>query len=167
MAIAIDPVCGMEVDTATSLLSFEHEGTTYWFCGKGCLLEFKDDPDKYLARGLHARRCEPPDKSQLSGHAGYCRSADRSGTPRRDRPADLVPVRRLEVPDGAAAFVPGQARLGRDPLDRPRNGHRGSALGLSRIDQLRLPATAAGSDDRPRSRSGPTPTMVALIRVAR
>ena len=29
-----------------------------------------------------------------------------------------------------------------DPLDRPRNGHRGSALGLSRIDQLRLPATA-------------------------
>ena len=48
MAIAIDPVCGMEVDTATSSLSYEHEGTTYWFCGKGCLLEFKDDPDKYL-----------------------------------------------------------------------------------------------------------------------
>lgn len=48
MATAIDPVCGMEVDTATSLLSYEHDGTTYWFCGKGCLLEFKDDPDKYL-----------------------------------------------------------------------------------------------------------------------
>ncbi len=48
MAIAIDPVCGMEVDTATSLLSLEHDGTIYWFCGKGCLLEFKDDPDKYL-----------------------------------------------------------------------------------------------------------------------
>ena len=48
MAIAIDPVCGMEVDTATSSLSHGHEGTTYWFCGKGCLLEFTDDPDKYL-----------------------------------------------------------------------------------------------------------------------
>ena len=48
----IDPVCGMEVDTATSLLFFEYEGTTYWFCGKGCLLEFKDDPAKYLADGL-------------------------------------------------------------------------------------------------------------------
>jgi Cu+-exporting ATPase len=48
MAIAIDPVCGMEVDTATSSLSHEHDGTTYWFCGKGCLLEFTDDPDKYL-----------------------------------------------------------------------------------------------------------------------
>jgi YHS domain-containing protein len=49
MAIEIDPVCGMEVDTATSLLSWEYEGTTYWFCGKGCLLEFRDDPEKYLA----------------------------------------------------------------------------------------------------------------------
>jgi len=48
MAIAIDPVCGMGGDTTTSLLSYAHDGTTYWFCGKGCLLEFKDDPDKYL-----------------------------------------------------------------------------------------------------------------------
>ena len=49
MAIAIDPVCGMEVDTETSDLSFEYEGTTYWFCGRGCLLEFKDDPTSYLS----------------------------------------------------------------------------------------------------------------------
>ena len=48
MAIAIDPVCGMEVDTTTSLLSFEYEGTTYWFCGKGCLLDFQDDPEAFL-----------------------------------------------------------------------------------------------------------------------
>lgn len=49
MAIAIDPVCGMEVDTSTSELSWEYEGTTYWFCGRGCLLEFKDDPKAYLS----------------------------------------------------------------------------------------------------------------------
>ena len=48
VAIEIDPVCGMEVDTATSLLSFDHDGTTYWFCGKGCLLEFKEDPVAFL-----------------------------------------------------------------------------------------------------------------------
>ena len=48
MAIEIDPVCGMEVDTTTSQLSFEHDGTTYWFCGKGCFLDFQDDPDKFL-----------------------------------------------------------------------------------------------------------------------
>ena len=43
MAIEKDPVCGMDVDTETSTLSLEHEGKTYWFCGKGCLLEFRDD----------------------------------------------------------------------------------------------------------------------------
>jgi Cu+-exporting ATPase len=46
--MATDPVCGMKVDTTTSKLSVEHEGTTYWFCGRGCLLEFGDDPAKYL-----------------------------------------------------------------------------------------------------------------------
>lgn len=51
MAIAIDPVCGMDVDTATSMLSLEYDGTTYWFCGKGCLLDFQEDPEQYLAPG--------------------------------------------------------------------------------------------------------------------
>ena len=49
MAIEIDPVCGMEVDAETSQLSLEHDGETYWFCGKGCLLDFRDDPAAYLA----------------------------------------------------------------------------------------------------------------------
>jgi YHS domain-containing protein len=49
MTIELDPVCGMEVDTASSQLSLEHDGKTYWFCGKGCLLEFRDDPDRFLS----------------------------------------------------------------------------------------------------------------------
>ena len=49
MAIEIDPVCGMDVDTTTSELSLEYQGKTYWFCGRGCLLEFRDDPATYLA----------------------------------------------------------------------------------------------------------------------
>ena len=48
MAIEKDPVCGMEVDTTATDLKLEHDGQTYWFCGKGCYLEFRDDPDKYL-----------------------------------------------------------------------------------------------------------------------
>ncbi len=48
MAIAIDPVCGMEVETDLTDLKLEHAGETYWFCGRGCMLEFRDDPDKYL-----------------------------------------------------------------------------------------------------------------------
>jgi YHS domain-containing protein len=51
---AIDPVCGMTVDKATARLaglSIEYNGQTYYFCGKGCLLEFRDDPDTILAPG--------------------------------------------------------------------------------------------------------------------
>jgi YHS domain-containing protein len=47
MAIAIDPVCGMEVDTEKSQLSVEQDGKTYWFCSRGCMLDFQEDPDKY------------------------------------------------------------------------------------------------------------------------
>ncbi|MGZ8438179.1 MAG: YHS domain-containing protein [Candidatus Limnocylindrales bacterium] len=49
MATEQDPVCGMAVDTATSELSLEYNGKTYWFCGKGCLLEFRDDPERFLS----------------------------------------------------------------------------------------------------------------------
>jgi YHS domain-containing protein len=48
---AADPVCGMtvEIQHATAVgLTTEHEGTTYYFCGKGCMLEFRDDPGTYL-----------------------------------------------------------------------------------------------------------------------
>jgi Cu+-exporting ATPase len=47
-----DPVCGMTVDLAEARgkgLTIEHEGREYGFCGKGCLLEFRDDPDRFLA----------------------------------------------------------------------------------------------------------------------
>ncbi len=47
----IDPVCGMEVDGASARergLVHDHDGTTYYFCGRGCLLEFRDDPGRHL-----------------------------------------------------------------------------------------------------------------------
>jgi YHS domain-containing protein len=47
MAPAKDPVCGMEVDTDTDL-HYEYEGETYYFCSRGCKLEFEEDPEKYL-----------------------------------------------------------------------------------------------------------------------
>jgi YHS domain-containing protein len=61
MAIEIDPVCGMSVDTTTSQLSLDHDGTTYWFCGKGCLLDFQDDPEAFL--GSDATSAMPPSPS--------------------------------------------------------------------------------------------------------
>jgi Cu+-exporting ATPase len=43
-----DPVCGMTVDPARAAGTFEHEGHTYHFCGKGCLAKFQQDPAHYL-----------------------------------------------------------------------------------------------------------------------
>jgi YHS domain-containing protein len=48
---ASDPVCGMTVDPAIARaagLFAEHNGQTYYFCGKGCFLEFGDDPETIL-----------------------------------------------------------------------------------------------------------------------
>jgi YHS domain-containing protein len=49
-----DPVCGMSVDPGTARakgLTLTDERTEYAFCGKGCLLEFRDDPTHYLEPG--------------------------------------------------------------------------------------------------------------------
>jgi YHS domain-containing protein len=46
-----DPVCGMTVnmeEARTKGLTMTHEGIEYGFCGKGCLLEFRDDPQRHL-----------------------------------------------------------------------------------------------------------------------
>jgi P-type Cu+ transporter len=48
MATAIDPVCGMSVDTDNAQFTAEHEGTTYYFCSRGCMLDFQDEPERYL-----------------------------------------------------------------------------------------------------------------------
>jgi P-type Cu+ transporter len=51
---AIDPVCGMTVDPENARaagLTVEHDGTTYYFCSRGCMLEFGDDPGKHLEPG--------------------------------------------------------------------------------------------------------------------
>lgn len=68
MAIAIDPVCGMDVETEGAGLTAAHGGQTYYFCGRGCLLDFRDDPDRYVGETspsdtakLQTRHTDPPD----------------------------------------------------------------------------------------------------------
>ena len=50
-ATAIDPVCGMTVQiveaTARGLHS-RHEDQDYFFCGRGCKLDFDEDPGRFL-----------------------------------------------------------------------------------------------------------------------
>ena len=53
-ATSIDPVCGMTVDLATAQtagLVAEYKRKTYVFCGKGCFLEFRDNPEAFLDPG--------------------------------------------------------------------------------------------------------------------
>jgi xanthine dehydrogenase accessory factor len=38
---ATDPICGMSVDVARAQHTLQHEGTTYYFCGLGCLRKFE------------------------------------------------------------------------------------------------------------------------------
>ena len=49
--MAMDPVCGMEVDPATASQKTEYRGQTYYFCAPGCRKAFESEPDKYLDPG--------------------------------------------------------------------------------------------------------------------
>jgi YHS domain-containing protein len=52
--MALDVVCGMQVDEATAEWTSEYKGTTYYFCAPGCKASFDKDPEKYLAApGAH------------------------------------------------------------------------------------------------------------------
>jgi len=47
-----DPVCGMTVEIEEARakgLSTEHVDREYVFCGKGCFLDFREDPNRYLS----------------------------------------------------------------------------------------------------------------------
>ena len=46
--LAVDPVCGMSVNTLTSKLHTEHKGATYHFCGPSCKTKFIANPSKYV-----------------------------------------------------------------------------------------------------------------------
>ncbi len=43
-----DPVCGMNVNSATAKHMYEHAGKNYYFCCAPCAEKFKADPAKYL-----------------------------------------------------------------------------------------------------------------------
>ena len=48
---AIDPVCGMTVDTERAPARETHDGKEYFFCNPGCAAKFRSDPERFLAPG--------------------------------------------------------------------------------------------------------------------
>lgn len=55
-----DPVCGMTVDPETAAASFEHNGTTYYFCRTQCRDRFSADPEQFLKPDGPQEQEHPP-----------------------------------------------------------------------------------------------------------
>lgn len=53
---ALDPVCGMAVESASAAARTEHRGVTYYFCSTSCHDTFAANPDQYAARGTTPTR---------------------------------------------------------------------------------------------------------------
>ena len=49
VAMVIDPVCGMRIDTEDAVATVEYEGKTYYFCSRACREAFLADPPSYTA----------------------------------------------------------------------------------------------------------------------
>ncbi len=55
-----DPVCGMTVVEGQEAAKSDFNGTTYYFCSRGCKVAFEKDPEKYLKGG--------PSMHMMGGH---------------------------------------------------------------------------------------------------
>jgi YHS domain-containing protein len=57
--MAIDPVCGMNVDEKTAVHKSEYEDRTYYFCAPGCKRSFDKEPAKYVGAAPASRGHHP------------------------------------------------------------------------------------------------------------
>src|SRR5690348_12433502 len=74
MSSAVDPVCGMKVDTAKPGASAVHRGKTYYFCCSHCAARFQRDPDKYLEPATDpvcGMKVQPADAAAEIEHGGH------------------------------------------------------------------------------------------------
>jgi Cu+-exporting ATPase len=51
MTTHTDPVCGMKVTDPATALKSDHQGTTYYFCSRGCKAKFDENPQQYASKG--------------------------------------------------------------------------------------------------------------------
>ena len=85
--VVTDPVCGMTIDPKTAAGSYEHNGTTYYFCNSGCLARFKENPEMFLSTQAHEPHAAPAvpgtqyicpmDPEVRQGHPGACPIVER------------------------------------------------------------------------------------------
>jgi uncharacterized membrane protein YraQ (UPF0718 family)/YHS domain-containing protein len=71
---SIDPVCGMQVRTATAPARSSHRGRRHWFCSDHCADRFRRDPNRYrrhrtIPDPAHALEGEEPSRPTSSAAA--------------------------------------------------------------------------------------------------
>ncbi len=73
--VAIDPVCGMKVDTQTAKHHIEGSGVRFYFCSANCHQKFERDPERFL-NPLKSSSPEPSDgdtvQHQVAGTIWTC-----------------------------------------------------------------------------------------------
>jgi len=47
-----DPVCGMDIETASAAGRTEHNGQTYYFCDSKCKEKFDLNPEQYVGKSV-------------------------------------------------------------------------------------------------------------------
>ncbi len=45
--MAMDPVCGMDVDEKTAPAKTTYQGQIYYFCSESCKEDFLEDPERF------------------------------------------------------------------------------------------------------------------------
>jgi Cu+-exporting ATPase len=74
MAQVKDPVCGMEIDSATAAGSSTYDGTDYYFCSSECKKAFDHDPSRYVHAATYTKKggmVSPKFGSAASGGLEY------------------------------------------------------------------------------------------------
>jgi Cu+-exporting ATPase len=54
-----DPVCHMDIDPNAAAGTSDHEGTTFYFCSRGCKLDFDENPAAVLAAEAEYDHSQP------------------------------------------------------------------------------------------------------------
>jgi len=85
--VALDPVCGMTVDPAHAAGQFEYDGTTYYFCSKGCLAKFAADPAKYLSGPREPKQEHTPGIISIGSLKKVAASSTEHPAPNTQHPA--------------------------------------------------------------------------------
>jgi Cu+-exporting ATPase len=78
--VVVDPVCGMQIESATAAGHMNHGGRTYFFCSARCEEKFRSNPDHYVGATHAAGAAAPPAVSRSAPGAGQTPSTSLAGT---------------------------------------------------------------------------------------